>query len=207
MPQSRAYDPPALTPQFCFNQTALRDFLRLSRSTTDDSITTNLNSLLTPSRTPWDPTSVSTTRSTIPPGSKRLIDPQSCQSFKDGVLFPSWQARSDVLNYCASVATSPDPSDPENVLRQVESATAREKTIDARLDPYGSRYIPREARTEALAGLVRNERMVEDIVRGRTWSLVSERCSAGENTWQDALDDWRKRKEAQANPGTSDAVR
>lgn len=183
------------------------DFLRLSRTTTDDSITSNLNSLLTPARTPWDPTSVSTTRSTIPPASKRSIDAQSCQNFKDGVLFPSWQARSDVLNYCASVATSPDPSDAENILREVESATARERTIDARLDPYGSRYLPREARTEALAGLVRSERMVEDIVRGRTWSLVCERCSGGENKWQDALDDWRKRREGQEKLGTLEDTR
>lgn len=132
---------------------------------------------------------------TVPPASKRPIDSTSCQRFKDGVLFPSWQARSDVLNYCASVATSPDPTDPDNLLRQVESATARERTVDARLDPYGSRYLPTEARTEALAGLVRSEKMVEDIVRGRTWSLVCERCIGGETTWQEALDGWRNRME------------
>lgn len=103
-----------------------------------------------------------------------------------------------MLNYCASVATSPDPEDPENVLREVESAAARERNIDARLDPYGSRYLPREARTEALAGLIRNERMVEDIVRSRTWSLVSERCIGGASGWQEALDDWRKRREEDA---------
>jgi hypothetical protein len=93
------------------------------------------------------------------------------------------------------VATSPDPEDPENVLREVESKVERERHVDARLDPYGSRYRPREARTEALAGLIRNERMVEEIVRSRTWGLVSERCVGGEEKWQDALDDWRRRKE------------
>jgi hypothetical protein len=103
-----------------------------------------------------------------------------------------------VLNYCASVATSPDPEDPENVLRELESAAARERNIDARLDPYGSRYLPREARTEALAGLIRNERMVEDIVRSRTWSLVSERCIGEASGWPEALDDWRKRREEDA---------
>jgi len=199
MPQSRAYDPPSLTPQFCFNQTALRDFLRLSRSTIDDSITQNLNSLLTPSSIPWDPRSVSFRQTTVPPGSRRPINPTSCQSFKDGVLFPSWQTRSDVLNYCAAVATSPDPEDPDNVLHEVESATARERAVDDRLDPYGSRYLPREARTEALAGLIRNERMVEEIIRSRSWSLVSERCAGGSSSWQVALDDWRKRKEEEGD--------
>jgi len=99
------------------------------------------------------------------------------------------------------VATSPDPEDPDNVLRQVESATARERAVDDRLDPYSSRYLPREARTEALAGLIRNERMVEEIVRSRTWSLVSERCAGGLSTWQAALDDWRKRKEEDEGDG------
>jgi len=73
--------------------------------------------------------------------------------------------------------------------------------VDERLDPYSGRYFPREARTEALAGLIRSERMVEDIVRSRTWSLVSERCAGGESAWQSALDDWRRRKEDEGDGG------
>ena len=41
-------------------------------------------------------------------------------SSKEEILFQSWQARSDVINYCASVATSPDPDDPDLLHRQVE---------------------------------------------------------------------------------------
>ncbi|TKA53380.1 hypothetical protein B0A49_10647 [Cryomyces minteri] len=152
---------PHLTPQFCFNQTSLRDFLRISRSTIDDTISQNLNSLLTPASTGFDPTSTST-RQPRPLG-KRQIDPSTCATFKDAVLFPSWQVRSDVLAYCASVATSPDPDDPDVILREVESARARERVVDERLDPYSGRYFPREARTEMLAALIRNERSVESI--------------------------------------------
>ena len=51
--------------------------------------------------------------------------------------------------------------------------------MDERLDPYSGRFFPREARTEVLGGVVRNERSVEGIVRGRTWGLVQERCGDG----------------------------
>jgi hypothetical protein len=107
----------------------------------------------------------------------RQISPPSCRNFKNNVLFPSWQVRSDVLNYCASVATSPDPDDPESILRQVESERDRERVVDERLDPYSARFFPREARTERLAAIIRQERGVENIIRARSWGLVSERCN------------------------------
>jgi hypothetical protein len=99
------------------------------------------------------------------------------------------------LNYCAGVATSPDPDDPDHVLRQVEDARARERIVNERLDPYSARYFPREARTEALASLIRNERMVEGIVRNRTWQLMSERCETGAESSEKALDSWRSKQQ------------
>lgn len=103
-----------------------------------------------------------------------------------------------MLNYCAAVATSPDPDDPDQLLREVEGAKAREHAVDERLDPYSARYVPREARTESLAALVRNERMVEEIIRTRSWGLVTERCAGSGGTWQDALDRWRRQGEGQS---------
>ncbi|GAB7364383.1 hypothetical protein MBLNU230_g4926t1 [Neophaeotheca triangularis] len=190
---SRTPDEPRLTPQFCFNQTALRDFLRLSRTAVDDTISQNLNALVTPASTPFDPSST-TSRQPRPIGSRSPIDPTACETFKSRVLFPSWQSRSDVLNYCAGVATSPDPEDPDHVLRQVEDSRARERVVNERLDPYSARYFPRDTRTEALAGLVRNERMVEGIIRARTWGLVGERCENDGSGFEEALDAWRKRR-------------
>lgn len=111
------------------------------------------------------------------------------------MLFPSWQVRSDALNYCAGVATSPDPDDPDLILRQTESAKDRERVVDERLDPYSGRFFPREARTESLANLVRNQRMVEEIIRMRTWSLVTERCSGSTANWEEALNSWRERQQ------------
>jgi hypothetical protein len=99
--------------------------------------------------------------------------------------------RSDVLDYCATVATSPDPDDPDSILRQVEDAKARERVVDERLDPYSGRYFPQEARTESLAMLMRNERAVEKIIRTRTWSLLGERCGMSSESAEEAFDKWR----------------
>lgn len=123
------------------------------------------------------------------------MDSTACQGFKDKVLFPSWQTRSDVLTYCAGVATSPDPDDPDLILRQTESARDRERVVDERLDPYSARFFPREARTESLANLVRNQRTVEEIIRSRTWGLVSERCGGSSEGWEEALNKWREKNQ------------
>lgn len=97
-----------------------------------------------------------------------------------------------MLDYCAGVATSPDPDDPDSVLRQVEDDKARERIVDERLDPYSGRYFPREARTESLAMLMRNERTVEKIIRSRTWSLIGERCGMSSDSAEEAFDKWRE---------------
>jgi hypothetical protein len=163
----------------------------LSRSSIDDSITQNLNALFTPSHPGFDPRTTST-RQLAPPG--RTLQPEQCSEFTEKVLFPSWAVRSDVLDYCASVATSPDPYDPDVVLRSIEDAKARERTVDERLDPYSGRYFPREARSESLAMLMRNERAVEKIIRMRTWRVLGERCmSSGEEAGQ-AFDTWRAKQ-------------
>lgn len=146
---------------------------------------------MTPAQRGFDPTSTSS-RSLHPPASS--LSSTQCDTFKHGILFPSWAARSDVLDYCAGVATSPDPDDPDSVLRQVEDAKARERVVDERLDPYSGRYFAREARTESLAALMRNERAVERIVRERSWGVIAERCGSGSGKGgaEGAFEEWRR---------------
>ena len=180
-------------PSFPYKQLMCPDFLRISRGAIDDSITQNLNALIQPSTAGFDPTSTSMR---IPRGPRsKTIPSSSCKNFKNNVLFPSWRMRSDVLNYCASVATSPDPDDPESVLRQIESEKDRERVVDERLDPYSARFFPREARTERLATIIRQERGVENIIRARSWGLVTERCGEDWRDWEEALNEWRKGRE------------
>lgn len=116
-------------------------------------------------------------------------------------MFPSWQSRSDVLNYCASVATSPDPDDPEAAIQQSEAEKAYDRVIDERLDPYSAKYFPRETRTENLAAVIRQERGVERIIRARTWGLVLERCGEDWREWEDASGEWKKNSEKRLEKG------
>ena len=125
-------------------QSAL-DFLRVSRTAVDDTINQNLNALITPGSRDFDPT-ITNERQLRPTG-RRSIDPQACAEFKDRVLFPSWQSRSDVLNYCAGVATSPDPDDPDHVLRQVEDTRAWERVVTI---AWGGRVVVSAATMSAL---------------------------------------------------------
>jgi hypothetical protein len=177
----------------------MADFLRLSRSSIDDTITQNLNALETPARAGFDPTSTSRLG---PRPLSHQIDAATCKTFQDKVLFPSWQVRSNVLSYCSLVATSPDPDDPERALREAENEKNRERVVDERLDPYSARFFPREARTEQLAFILRQEMGIENIVRSRTWDIVRRRCGQSTHeTWEQALADWRRSRE------TSDASR
>jgi len=66
-----------------------------------------------------------------------------------------------------------------------------ERTVDERLDPYSARYFPREARTESLAMLMRNEREVEKIIRSRAWGMIGERCGLSGETAEQAFERWR----------------
>ena len=99
--------------------------------------------------------------------------------------------------YCSSVATSPDPDDPEMVAREVYNRKGEERLVDERLDPYSGRFFPKEARTEELATLLRQESGVEKIVRERSWESVMRRCEGmpvGEK-WEHGMERWRQTQE------------
>lgn len=164
------------------------EFLRLSRSSIDDSITQNLNALVTPAKAGFDPSSTS---QRTPRSGTRQINSQSCDDFKNKVLFPSWQSRKDVLYYCGVVAASPDPDDPETTLREMEKEKDSHRIVNERLDPYSARFFPREARTETLASLIRQENRVEEIVRSRTWATVQARCQSTGEPWEEAMVNWK----------------
>lgn len=184
---------PELTPSLCFNGSYLRDFLRLSRAQLDDTISTNLNSLLTPSVTsPFDP--ASTADPATNRRGKQPIPGDLCRDFTAQTIFPIWSSRSKVLSYCSIVATSPDPDDPDRSRIEAESIAHSHRVVDERLDPYSGRFFPKEPRTEILAGVLRNENAVENIVRERTWRILNERCNnldPSQSGWPDAVKSWQ----------------
>ncbi|KAL2419386.1 hypothetical protein ABEF95_001075 [Exophiala dermatitidis] len=189
--------PTQLNPQFCFNTRVLRDFLRLSRASIDDSISTNLNALMTPASTsPFNPSSTSIRNPTLPTSllTRQPIPRETTRTFLQSVLFPSWNSRSEVISYCTSVATSPDPDDPDVIEREKMNRKDADRIVDERLDPYSGRFFPKEPRTEQLAALLRNENAVESIVRNRTWGVIAERCEGVDGSWEEMFDKWRESK-------------
>lgn len=174
----------------------IQDFLRTSRRAIDDTIVENLNALVTPSREGFDPSS--TSQRALRP-SQRLTNPSSCNNFKDNVLFPSWKARTEILNYCESVATSSDSEKSKETAPDelpFPKAEVSKAPLYDRSDPYMKRSLPRETEMDMLANLVRNERTVEKIIRATTWRLVAERCGSsvrGEDVDSEAaLKDWQR---------------
>ncbi len=102
-----------------------------------------------------------------------------------------------MLTYCSSVATSPDPDDPEAVAREVYNRKGEERMVDERLDPYSGRFFPKEPRTEELARVLRQEMSVEQIVRERSWEVVGRRCegmSVGAK-WEHGMQRWREQQQ------------
>lgn len=99
-----------------------------------------------------------------------------------------------MIDYCAAVAASPDPDDPEAVERKAEQLK-REKFIpNPRLDPYTGLEPPKETRTELLKRSVETEDSIERIIRARSWDITESRCPCLEEDWRDAFQLWKKRK-------------
>ena len=72
----------------------------------------------------------------------------------------------------------------------------KEKIVNERLDPYSGRSYPPKTRAELLAEIVRNERVVEEIIRERSWRVVGERCGGldplGGQDWRGAFENWER---------------
>ncbi|CAK7264247.1 hypothetical protein SEPCBS119000_000891 [Sporothrix epigloea] len=208
---------PALTPQFCFSTVVLRDFLRASRAI-DDTITQHVNALATPSRAGFNASSTAR-RTSLPPFpstySSSTPAQAACCAFRDEILFPAWQARDDVIRYCAGVAdeaVAKDAHDAQEASAKAAVAAALAAAtgsldsitpppdVTERLDPYIKRrqFSLVEPQANLLASLMRNEKGVETIVRARSWDVLQSRCgssavSAGPDMpgWEAAMERWR----------------
>lgn len=69
------------------------------------------------------------------------------------------------------------------------------RKVDERLDPYSGRWQPREARTERLGEVLRQEGAVERVVRSRVWGVVEGRCGLegmGDGGWETEYEKWKK---------------
>ena len=116
------------------------------------------------------------------------------------MLFTTWRDRSNVLEYCAAVAHSPDPDDPNAVAREAYNLAGQTRVQhkNERLDPYSGRFFKLESRSEELADMIARESKVEDIVRERSWEAVMNRCGGvmtGQRGWEREMNAWRETNE------------
>ncbi|BFZ64884.1 hypothetical protein YB2330_006037 [Saitoella coloradoensis] len=176
---------PTLTPALCFHITYLKDFLRYSRASLDDTISAHLNAL---NKYPaFDPASTSSSTRRPP----RILSRAVCYEFLNNTLLPKWNDRDRVYEYCADLAKQ----------AELEEAAAKASIVPAnkpraRLDPYGARTLPVEE--SQLSRVIRFERNSDSIVRDRTWEVLGERCGfLWGRRWEDEMERWRKEKGGQ----------
>lgn len=168
-----------LSTAFCEDITALKDFLRLSRTLVDDTITQNLNNLVLPPR--FDPASTSR------PQKRKIqtpIDSHSCNSLIDTV-FENWDARTSTIDYCFQ-AIKRAPASIYNL--SPEEIKAR------RLDPYSGRQ---SEEIPILQRVCDQEQGTENIIRDRTWKIIRGRCeelNGMNDSWETAFHEWRANK-------------
>lgn len=161
----------------------MTDFFRLSRNL-DDNITQHLNSLLYQSKSDFDPSSLSKFRSQT--SGSRTLSTNSCQNFKEQILFPSWRTRDQVLEYCKTVASKIETDESQLVVETEKGGSE----IDNRSDPYsGTSSI--QTKSEILNAILRQESQVELIVRSRTWSIMNEKCGRDSRSWEQTLHEWK----------------
>lgn len=171
-----------LTPSFCDDTTALKDFLRLSRTLVDDTITQNLNNLVLPPR--FDPTSTSR------PEKQRIqspIDQASCNTLVE-TIFQNWDARTSTIDYCLSTIKT------SSIVKTNDHLSSKEEIRARRLDPYSGR----QNNDEPILKLVcEQEEGTERIIRDRTWRIVRGRCeelTGLASNWDTAFALWRSKR-------------
>lgn len=172
--------PSSLNVSFCQDITALKDFLRLSRTLVDDTITQNLNNLVLPPR--FDPASTSR------PEKKRMeapINGKSCNSLIETV-FQNWDARTSTIDYCLQTIKSTPFS---------SHSLSADEIRARRLDPYSGRQTEE---LPILRTVCDQEQGTERIVRDRTWRVIRGRCeemTGMDSDWEKAFSEWRKKKD------------
>ncbi|KAK9382148.1 caffeine-induced death protein 2-domain-containing protein [Kockiozyma suomiensis] len=190
-----APDKELLSPEECYSGQAIRRFLLLSRSLTDDTVSADLNSMPTVSHSALIGTGTAWSK----PDRENIGAPRRiCKNYVSTSVFASWKARDDVLEYCFSVANSKK--------QDIVAETERKPELDPRIDPYAARELPEFTKEEQILTWVSNERRVENIVRDRTWSEIRSKCldfgKGNDDTrfepevsgkWESAYSDWKKR--------------
>lgn len=141
-----------LSPENCKSTKKARSFLRYSREISDDSIRQHLNE----------------------------IDRKDCAEYFKQKILPQWQARASLIQYCQGYSKNLrkefGPSDDRS---QIVAEKASE--LDLRQDPYALENLKNKLQRQfeqcdSIDNWVRNEDLVENIVKEQTAEVLKEKC-------------------------------
>lgn len=150
-------------PQYCHDSGRIRAFLRLSRIATDDTIRQHLNE----------------------------IKQRDCESYLVKKIFPQWEARSELIDYCFKYSknlrnsTSQGKAVPKAVnlpsSNVQENETSIEEQFDLRTDPYAYKSHQQQLESQfthcdMIDNWVKNEQSVEQILRQETIKVFNDKC-------------------------------
>ena len=126
-------------------------------------------------------------------GNRRNVSGDTCAAFKHQVLFPGWSTRDSILTSCKSVAHKLQSATPASDPSTSRNYWGSQQVVDERLDPYSARDYDwtRSSQAQQLSDVLQNESRTEDIVRSRSWAVLSERCIGGTaDRWQAEYRAW-----------------
>lgn len=144
-----------LTPESCLNSSRVRDFLRLSRMNSDDTIRQHIN---------------------------RLNNNFECDEYFKTEITPHWKARASLIGYCTKYASELRSKTEKAVA--VTSNLEDSDVYDLRKDPYAIRNVMERiddqfANCDSIDNWTSNEKTVEKIVRSQTIDILNEKCYYG----------------------------
>ncbi|KAH7579067.1 Mitochondrial intermembrane space cysteine motif-containing protein MIX23 [Nakaseomyces glabratus] len=142
----------------CVDPTLIDTFLRNLRHGSDDVIKQKLNNY---------------SKQTEHRNDTRL---QKCDSLIHREIYPNWQVRDSIIDFCAAQATQL-----KHELDQQKSSEVIRTTVDTRLDPYSVRDLQHEEEKKYkqwndLNNWVENNRTIEGILRGSSDHFLKQNC-------------------------------
>lgn len=188
------------TRKLCYNFTFIKDFLRKSRGSLDDTISTQMNNLIVRGKfdiqslsKPWylqrplqsendTDLDVEAFEALANKGGRTRYSAPSkvlCEQFAQALL-ESWNQRSKMIQQCTEIAKADLEASSNSSLK-----SSTEADTNQRLDPYSGRPVYSYNKAEELSRIMRTEAAVEDVIRDRTWRIVRESCGDLPEKWED----------------------
>lgn len=169
---------PKVDTQVCLKDyKSLQSFLKLSRTTVDDNLNNHLNNILNHNET--NTSSIFKFSNFKNAAGKD----SSCNELIYKLVYPEWQKRISVINYCQNVVSNSKIDDFEDdpAVINFSNLSTEEKNNLLRIDPYTFKEIEQKFNNKnfkliELQNLYSNELQIESIVQNRSTERINDIC-------------------------------